>query len=186
MKSKIFTGRLFLVVIVPLLVFPWTIRATANTRLATHAFSSSAGRAQSENYEAKTTAGQGTPAGESSSENYGSGGGYWYQDPVPPSAITDLTATLSADDIALQWSHAADNVAIDHYVVYRGTDPRFEATGGDSVYGTKGTTYLDVGVVGVVGTNYFYLVKATDTSGNLAEDSNRVGEFDSGLSNGLK
>jgi hypothetical protein len=114
------------------------------------------------------------------------GAGFWYQDPVPPSAIGDLTATLSVNDIVLEWPHAADNVAIDHYVVFRGTEPGFAAAAGDSIHGTKGTSYLDLGAAGDTLTNYFYVVKAADPSRNLAEDSNRVGEFDSGLSNGLK
>jgi len=77
-------------------------------------------------------------------------------------------------------------LAIDHYVVYRATDPGFAAASGDSIHGTKGTTYLDPGAAGTIGTDYFYLVKAADPSRNLAEDSNRVGEFDSGLGNGMK
>ena len=107
------------------------------------------------------------------------GAGFWYQDPIQPSAIGDLTVQLSVSDIYLEWSHAGDNVAIDHYVVYRATDPGFTAAAaGDSINGTKSTTYLDPGAAGTVGTNYFYVVKATDPSRNLAEDSNRVGEFD--------
>lgn len=86
----------------------------------------------------------------------------------------------------LQWTHAADNVAIAHYVVFRGTDPGFAAVAGDSVSETKGTSYLDPGAAGDTGTNYFYVVKAADPSRNLAEDSNRVGEFDSQMSNGMK
>jgi len=42
-------------------------------------------------------------------------------------------------------------VAIDHYVVYRGTEPVF-----------------------------------VPASGNLAEDSNRTGEFDKDMANGVK
>jgi hypothetical protein len=113
------------------------------------------------------------------------GAGFWYQDPVPPSAIGDLTATLSVSDIVLEWSHAADNVAIDHYVVFRATAPYFVPSGGDSISGTKATSYTDVGAAGDTLTNYFYVVKAADPSRNLAEDSNRVGEFDANLGNGV-
>jgi hypothetical protein len=132
------------------------------------------------------TIGQSTPSVSSSSDNFKSDGGYWYQDPVPPSAIGDLTATLSINDIVLQWSHAADNVAIDHYVIFRNTDPFFAPSSRDSISKTKGTSYLDPGAAGTMGTNYFYVVKAKDPSRNLAEDSNRVGEFDSSLGNGMK
>ena len=134
----------------------------------------------------KATLGQSTPIGPSTSTNFGVGAGFWYQDPVAPSAIGDLTATLSVNDIALQWSHAADNVAIDHYVVFRGTDPGFAAASGDSVYQTKGTSYLDPGGAGNSAINYFYVVKAADPSRNQAADSNRVGEFDADMDNGLK
>jgi hypothetical protein len=75
-------------------------------------------------------------------------------------------------------------VAIDHYIVFRGTDPGFAASGGDSIAGTKGTSYRDLGAAGDTLTNYFYLVKATDPSRNLSEDSNRVGEFDKNVITG--
>jgi hypothetical protein len=103
---------------------------------------------------------------------------------VAPSAIGDLTATLSVNDIVLEWSHAGDNVAIDHYKVYKDTDPDFTPDAGNKVHETEGTTYEDAGAAGTVGTNYFYLVKAADPSGNLAEDSNRAGEFDIDLQSG--
>jgi len=77
-------------------------------------------------------------------------------------------------------------VAIDHYVVYRGTEPVFVPASGNSIHETKGTAYLDPGAARTVGTNYFYLVKAADPSGNLAEDSNRTGEFDKDMANGVK
>jgi hypothetical protein len=160
--------------------------AAADAQLVTSTMASAGGEASSTNFKMKSTLGQSTPIGPSSSTNYGVGAGFWYQDPVAPSAIGDLTAILSVDDIALQWSHAADNVAIDHYVVFRGTDPGFEPADGDSVAGTKGTSYLDPGAAGTVGTNYFYVVKATDPSRNLAEDSNRAGEFDAQMVNGTK
>jgi hypothetical protein len=169
-----------------LFAFKFAGQATADTQLATSVVGSAGGQASSTNFVVKSTLGQSTPIGPSTSTNFGVGAGFWYQDPIAPSAIGDLTATLSVSDIVLQWSHAADNVALDHYVVYRGTDPGFAATSGDSISGTKGTSYLDPGAAGTVGTNYFYLVKAADPSRNLAEDSNRVGEFDSQMVNGPK
>jgi hypothetical protein len=158
----------------------------ADTQLVTWSFSSAAGQASSENMSTKMTVGQSAPGASSSSDNFESDGGYYAQDPVPPSAIGDLAATLSVNDIVLQWTHAADNVAIDHYIIFRGTDPDFAASGGDSIVGTTNNTYLDLGVAGDALTNYFYVVKATDPSANLAEDSNRVGEFDIETTNGTK
>jgi hypothetical protein len=158
----------------------------ADAELATSVMGSAGGTASSTNFTMKSTLGQSTPIGPSTSANFGVGAGFWYQDPVAPSAIGDLTATLSVNDIMLQWSHAADNVAIDHYVVFRGTDPSFAAASGDSISQTKGTSYLDPGAAGSTVDNYFYVVKAADPSRNKAEDSNRVGEFDVDMDNGVK
>jgi len=161
-----------------------TALAAADAQLATSVIASGGGQASSTNFKMKATLGQSTPIGPSSSTNFGVGAGFWYQDPVAPSAIADLTTQLSVDDIVLQWSHSADNVAIDHYVVYRDTDPMFTPGSGNVVHETEGNSYQDPGAAGTVGTNYFYVVKATDPSGNLAEDSNRTGEFDSEAGNG--
>jgi hypothetical protein len=166
-------------------LFSYTL-AAADAELATSVIAAGGGEASSTNFKMKATLGQSTPIGPSTSTNFGVGAGFWYQDPVAPSAIGDLTATLSVNDIALQWSHAADNVAIDHYVVFRSTDPGFVPAGGDSVYQTKGTSYLDPGAAGSTVNNYFYVVKAADPSRNKAEDSNRVGEFDADMDNGVK
>jgi hypothetical protein len=157
----------------------WAFNSVAaDTQLATSVIGSAGGQASSTNFVVKSTLGQSTPIGPSTSTNYQVGAGFWYQDPVAPSAIGDMTANLSKSDILLEWSHARDNVAIDHYVVYRSTTPYFAATGGDSISGTKGTTYLDLGAAGNTLINYFYVVKAADPSSNLSEDSSQVGEFD--------
>lgn len=169
-----------------LFAFTLTGQATADTQLATSVLGSAGGQASSTNFIVKSTLGQSTPIGPSTSTNFEVGAGFWYQDPVAPSTIGDLTANLAKNDIFLEWSHAKDNVAIDHYVIYRATTPYFEAAGGDSISGTKGTTYLDLGAAGDTLTNYFYVVKAADPSRNLAEDSNQVGEFDRGTTGGIK
>ncbi|MFC1683082.1 hypothetical protein ACFL0G_02585 [Candidatus Zixiibacteriota bacterium] len=57
---------------------------------------------------------------------------------------------------------------------------------GNSIHETKGTAYLDPAAAGTVGTDYFYVVRAEDPAGNLAEDSNRAGEFDKSMANGVK
>ncbi|KPL19200.1 MAG: hypothetical protein AMJ92_04080 [candidate division Zixibacteria bacterium SM23_81] len=160
--------------------------ASGDAQMATSVIASAGGQASSTNFVVKSTLGQSTPIGPSASTNFEMGAGFWYQDPVVPSTIGDLTANLAENDILLEWSHAADNVAIDHYVVYRATQPYFEATGGDSLGGTKGTSYLDLGAAGDTLTNYFYVAKAMDPSRNLSEDSNQVGEFDASLDAGAK
>jgi len=169
-----------------LLVLIWAQLALADNQLATSVLGSAGGQASSTNFTVKSTLGQSTPIGPSTSTHYRVGAGFWYQDPIAPSTIGDLTIDLSKNDIVLGWSHSADNMAIDYYIVYRVTQPYFEPTAGDSIAGSKGNSYTDPGAAGTVGTNYFYLVKATDPSRNLAEDSNRVGEFDSQMLSGAK
>jgi hypothetical protein len=169
-----------------LILFIGTQESASDAQLATSVIGSAGGEASSANFIVKSTLGQSTPIGPSTSTSFGVGAGFWYQDPIAPSTISDLTANLSKSDILLEWSHAADNIAIDHYVVYRATQPYFEATGGDSISGTKATSYLDLGAAGDTLTNYFYVVKATDPSRNLAEDSNQVGEFDRSTTGGVK
>ncbi len=158
-------------------------QVTGSTQLVTSVMGSAGAGGSSANLQMKSTLGQSTPIGPSSSANLEVDAGFWYQDPVAPSALGDLTATLSVSDIVLQWSHAVDNVAIDHYVVYRNTDPSFEPSSADSMADTKECVFLDPGAAGTVGTNYFYVVKAADPGGNLAEDSNRVGEFNGQMEN---
>ncbi len=101
-------------------------------------------------------------------------------DETPPAAADDLTAGLSAGDIALSWSPVTVDTSgspenVSYYIIYRSQDP----TGtGDSIAGPAGSPYLDPGAAGDTLANYFYLVRAVDGSGNRSELSNRVGEFD--------
>jgi hypothetical protein len=104
----------------------------------------------------------------------------------PPDAVDDLRATLAGitdslnSDIYLSWSEPAGPLGVDHYVIYRSTDPGAVM---DSLDATADTTYTDVGVAGNVGTDYFYMVKAVDELGQKSLDSNVVGEFDVDLPN---
>jgi hypothetical protein len=180
---RLLMGFLFVLLTISLTIVG---QAAADAQLATSVMGSAGGTASSTNFVVKSTLGQSTPIGPSTSTNFEEGAGFWYQDPVAPSTIGDLTANLAKSNVLLEWSHARDNVAIDHYVVYRATQPYFEATGGDSISGTKSTSYLDLGAAGDTLTNYFYVVKATDPSRNLAEDSNQVGEFDRSTKGGIK
>jgi len=104
-------------------------------------------------------------------------------DTIPPAPVTDLTALLSQNDIALSWSAVTTDTTgasetISYYVVYRNEDPGFAPGPGDSITGTVDTTYLDAGAAGDTLTNYFYIVHAVDASGNRSSDSARIGEFD--------
>jgi hypothetical protein len=178
MCLKLIKPGVTLLAIVLLAIIFQAPKAFSDAQLATSVMASAGGEGSSTNFRMRSTMGQSTPIGSSASTNFEVGAGFWYQDPVAPSAIGDLTVTLAVSDIVLQWSHAGDNVAIDHYVVYRATDPVFVPSGGNAIGQTEGASYQDAGVAGVMGTDHFYLVKAIDPAGNLAEESNRAGEFD--------
>jgi hypothetical protein len=102
-----------------------------------------------------------------------------------PTAIDDLQATLSADQLGLSWSPASDDVGVSHYVIYRNMDPAFQAQGSDSIGWTDQTSFVDPdSPIKSTTINGYYIVKAVDTSGNKANSSNRVGEFDRALEGG--
>jgi hypothetical protein len=92
-----------------------------------------------------------------------------------PGAVDDLSAELLEGDIVLQWTEPVSESGVDRYVIYRSGDPAAE---GDSLAGTSGTGYTDLGAAGDAGQNYFYTVKAVSGGGLKSEASNRVGEFD--------
>jgi subtilisin-like proprotein convertase family protein len=102
-----------------------------------------------------------------------------------PTAIADLQATLAADKLSLSWSPASDDFGVSHYVIYRNTDPAFQPQGSDSIGWTDQTSFLDPdSPLENTSVNGYYIVKAVDTSGNKASNSNRVGEFDRELEGG--
>jgi len=110
-------------------------------------------------------------------------------DITPPEAIDDLSVTLeggaksSTGNMLLRWTEPSDDIGVGRYVIYRSTDPTVT---GDSLAGTADTSYTDEGAAGMVGTNYFYVVKAVDAAENKSAKSNTVGEFDINLGNGTK
>jgi predicted phage tail protein len=99
-------------------------------------------------------------------------------DAQPPTAISDLTATISTSDILLQWSPSTDDVGVSHYVIYRKDSPYFTPSHADSV-GTSATpAYADASAAGDTTFNYCYHVKAVDGVGHKSSDSNEAAEFD--------
>jgi hypothetical protein len=102
----------------------------------------------------------------------------------PPDAISDLASELtngaksSSGDIFLSWSEPSSDLGVDHYVVYRADDPEGAM---DSLGFTSDTTYTDPAAAGDTLTHYYYTVKAVDTGGQKASESNKVGEFDTYL-----
>ena len=90
----------------------------------------------------------------------GGGGG----DSTPPTAPTNLAATVTAaTSVSLSWTASTDNVGVTGYDVYRG---------GTLVGTASGTTYTDSGLT--PSTAYTYTVKAFDAAGNLSQASNSV------------
>jgi hypothetical protein len=102
-----------------------------------------------------------------------------YQDILPPERITDLEATLSCDSIVLGWDAVDRDIwenteQIDHYVIYRNTDPAFTPTEEDSIGYSIDSFFIDAGFDSLCA--YFYAVTAIDTAENVSKPSNMVGK----------
>ncbi|MBZ5676611.1 MAG: fibronectin type III domain-containing protein [Acidobacteriia bacterium] len=88
-------------------------------------------------------------------------------DTTPPTAPTNLTATVSGTQINLNWTASTDNVAVTGYLVER-------------CLGAGCTTYTQIATPtttsysdpGLGAGNYNYRVRATDAAGNLSSYSN--------------
>lgn len=90
-----------------------------------------------------------------------------------PAAVTSLQATASGDDVALSWAAVAtdlygDPLTLDHYKIYRGTDPNFipDYTGGSNRIATANSaSYTDAGALSTAD-DYFYAVTAVSSDGD--------------------
>jgi len=117
--------------------------------------------------------------------------------PMPPEVVENLkiqaafdTSGAGSADIRLIWSPVTTDTAgkaitVDAYVVYRDTIPGFMPGPATEFDTTVDTTYLDVNVAGVSGSNLYYYVNARK-AGLESADSPCVGEFDKDLLNGTK
>jgi fibronectin type 3 domain-containing protein len=94
-----------------------------------------------------------------------------FPDNVPPAAPSALTASGIVGEVNLSWTAPADT-DLAGYNVYRGTTTEFPLTTPLNSGLVSGVTYSDV--TGIVGTPYFYVVKAVDTSGNSSTISNEA------------
>jgi hypothetical protein len=107
--------------------------------------------------------------------------------PEPPEAIADLTATLAASAIHLSWSAVTEDtsgapIIVDHYVIYRNADPGFSPDPTDSIDSTVDAYYNDyTPALKDTLVNHYYVVRAVDYLGHQSDDSNRTGEFDTHL-----
>jgi hypothetical protein len=108
--------------------------------------------------------------------------------PPAPAAVSDLTVTLSGDDLLLAWSPVTVDtggapITVDGYRVYRDTVSIFNP-GPVPLDSTAVAWYLDDdGVVGNTGTHYYYRVTAV-AGGKTSDPSGAVGEIDRYLSSG--
>lgn len=90
-------------------------------------------------------------------------------DMTAPAAPTGLTAEVVGGDIVLGWDDNTEG-DLDHYVIYRGTDPN-----PDQAHDTSTTSdYTDASVV--EGVTYYYRVTAVDDAGNESDYSGEVSE----------
>jgi hypothetical protein len=90
------------------------------------------------------------------------------QDTTPPSAPTNLTASVTGDSVALSWTASTDDVGVTGYSVYRGTTAGFTVDAGSKIADVTDASYTDS--FRPVGT-WFYKVKARDAAGNASDPS---------------
>jgi hypothetical protein len=108
---------------------------------------------------------------------------------APPPSAPDVICVLSggqsksaSGDVYLDWASVG---LADYYEVYRDTTIFFSSESVVLLDTTSASEYLDAGVVGDTGTNYYYLLKTVDGKGFKSLDSNMVGIFDRFLLGGL-
>jgi hypothetical protein len=107
-----------------------------------------------------------------------------HMDVLLPEKITDLESFKNSSFITLIWPPVHWDIWgnwewIDHYVVYRSTDPYFIPTSDDSVGSPVDTTFTDLESDSA--SAYFYVVTAVDTAGNMSKPSHKVGKMSSSL-----
>jgi glucose/arabinose dehydrogenase len=88
-------------------------------------------------------------------------------DPTPPTAPTNLTATASGTTITLNWTASTDNVGVTAYEIHRDGTVIATLTGQG---GAPPTTYPDAGLA--PGSTHSYFVVALDLAGNRSPNSN--------------
>jgi hypothetical protein len=96
-------------------------------------------------------------------------------DTEPPTAPSNVQFTA---DGTLSWSPSTDNIGVQHYLVYRATQPHFNVSGLRPIRVTTDTSAAFPGSIGDVEINYFFRIVAVDLVGNESEASSIAGEFD--------
>jgi len=88
-------------------------------------------------------------------------------DTTPPTAPTNLTATVSGSQINLSWTASTDNVGVTGYLV-----ERCQGAGCTTFAQIAAPTTTSYSDTGLGAGNYSYRVRATDAAGNLSPYSN--------------
>jgi hypothetical protein len=91
-----------------------------------------------------------------------------------PNAATVTISRLNSTTARLSWPTVT---GVDGYHIYRDTIPYFTPSGAPYATATAGP-YDDVGALGNIATNYFYVIRSACTNGFESVNSVRVGEFD--------
>ncbi|WEK13379.1 MAG: DNRLRE domain-containing protein [Candidatus Microbacterium phytovorans] len=89
-------------------------------------------------------------------------------DVTAPSAVSGLATSVAGTDVALTWNAATDDVAVDHYDVYRSVTSGFAIADGTRIAQPATAAYTDVNVG--EGT-WYYRVVAVDAAGNAGTAS---------------
>lgn len=86
------------------------------------------------------------------------------EDTEAPTAPVNLTSnTQTSNSISLNWNESSDNVGVHHYDIYRNNV---------KVGSSKTTDFTDINLK--ANTEYTYIVKAIDNSGNESLESNKI------------
>lgn len=89
------------------------------------------------------------------------------EDTSPPSALSGdpEAAAFDYQSINLSYGRATDDSDIEHYLIYRSTEPDFTADESSLAGSSRNLTYVDSGLL--PDTTYYYKVAAMDISGNV-------------------
>lgn len=99
---------------------------------------------------------------------------------TPPAATTAAISKLNPTTASLSWNGVA---GVAGYNIYRDTYAYFTPT---TLYDTTtALTFDDVGALGDIDENHFYVIRAACENGFESADANRIGEFDYSLVTGV-
>jgi hypothetical protein len=95
-----------------------------------------------------------------------------WEDTIPPTAPTNLSATTAPGKVDLAWTAASDNTGVALYNIHRGTLPGVVPAPGNRIGQSATTSYRDTGFASGA---YYYVVTAQDAGGTVGPASNEFG-----------